>query len=45
MQLTLLYGGALALVFFVLTVRVIQGRSGKGAPSLGDGGDRSAHAV
>lgn len=37
--ITLLYGGALALVFLVLSLRVIQGRSGKGGPSLGDGGD------
>lgn len=37
--ITLLYGGALALVFLVLSIRVIQGRSGKGGPSLGDGGD------
>ncbi len=39
LSITLLYGGALALWFLVLTVRVIQGRSGPGAPSLGDGGD------
>jgi uncharacterized membrane protein YecN with MAPEG domain len=36
---TLLYGGALALVFLVLSIRVIQGRGGKDGPSLGDGGD------
>lgn len=39
MHITLLYGGALALVFLVLSIRVIQGRGGEGAPSLGDGGD------
>lgn len=39
LTITLLYGGALALVFLVLSIRVIQGRSGKGGPSLGDGGD------
>ncbi len=38
-SITLLYGGALALWFLVLSIRVIQGRSGKGGPSLGDGGD------
>ena len=29
-NITLLYGGALALWFLVLSIRVIQGRSGKG---------------
>ncbi len=37
-NITLLYGGALALWFLVLSVRVILGRGGSG-PSLGDGGD------
>ena len=39
LSITLLYGGALALWFMVLSVRVIQGRFGPGKPSLGDGGD------
>lgn len=39
MKITLLYSGLLALWFFVLSIRVIQGRMGKGKPSLGDGGD------
>lgn len=39
MQVTLLYGGALALWFLVLSIRVIQGRMGAGNPSLGDGGN------
>ena len=38
-SITLLYGGALALWFMVLSVRVIQGRFGSGKPDLGDGGD------
>lgn len=38
-HITLVYGGALALWFFILSVRVIQGRFGAGSPSLGDGGD------
>lgn len=37
-KITMLYGGALALWFLVLSLRVIQGR-GKGGPGLGDGGD------
>ena len=37
-SITLLYGGALALWFLVLSIRVIQGRGG-GGPGLGDGGD------
>ncbi len=37
-SITLMYGGALALVFLVLSIRVIQGR-GNGGPGLGDGGD------
>jgi uncharacterized membrane protein YecN with MAPEG domain len=37
--ITLLYGGALALIFFALSIRVIQGRAGKDRPGLGDGGD------
>ena len=41
MPITMHYAGALALIFFVLSVRVIQGRMGKGKPSLGDGGDNS----
>ncbi len=38
-MITMRYAGALALVFLVLSIRVIQGRTGKGAPSLGDGGN------
>ncbi len=38
--ITLFYGGALALWFLVLSVRVIQGRAASGQ-SLGDGGDAS----
>ena len=37
MSITLLYGGLLALVFLMLSARVVQGR-GKGGVSLGDGG-------
>jgi uncharacterized membrane protein YecN with MAPEG domain len=37
MTITLLYGGLLALLFLLLSVRVVQGR-GKGKVSLGDGG-------
>ena len=40
MLITMKYAGALALIFLVLSLRVIQGRFGKGAPSLGDGGDQ-----
>jgi uncharacterized protein len=36
---TPLYAGLLAIWFFVLSVRVIQGRAGPGKPSLGDGGN------
>ncbi|MGH7291342.1 MAG: MAPEG family protein [Myxococcota bacterium] len=39
--ITLAYAGALGLWFVILTIRVLQGRVGKGAPSLGDGGDVS----
>jgi uncharacterized membrane protein YecN with MAPEG domain len=38
MHVTLGYAGALGLWFLVLSIRVIQGRVGKGNPSLGDGG-------
>lgn len=38
MHITLLYAGALAFLFLVLSVRVIQGRSGKDGVNLGDGG-------
>lgn len=37
--ISLFYAGALALWFMVLSIRVIQGRFGPGAPGLGDGGD------
>lgn len=40
MPITMHYAGALALIFLVLSIRVIQGRAGKGRPSLGDGGDK-----
>jgi len=39
MPITMKYAGALALVFLVLSIRVIQGRTGKEGPSLGDGGN------
>ena len=39
MTVTLFYAGALALWFFVLSLRVSLGRVGPGKPSLGDGGD------
>ena len=39
MTVTLLYAGALAIWFLVLSARVVQGRVGPGGPSLGDGGD------
>lgn len=39
MQVTMLYTGALALVFLVLSVRVIQGRTGPKGIGLGDGGN------
>ena len=38
-MITMRYAGALALLFLVLSIRVIQGRTGKGGPSLGDGGN------
>ncbi len=37
--ITLLYAGLLAFWFLILSIRVISGRTGKGNPSLGDGGD------
>ena len=39
LKVTVFYGGLLAIWFLVLSIRVIQGRMGKGRPSLGDGGD------
>ena len=39
MTITLIYAGALAIWFLVLSIRVIQGRMGPGNPSLGDGGN------
>lgn len=39
MPITLFYAGLLAIVFLVLSIRVIQGRSGPNGASLGDGGD------
>ncbi|MEN8819598.1 MAG: MAPEG family protein [Abyssibacter sp.] len=39
MIVTPLYAGLLALWFLVLSIWVIQGRSGPEGPSLGDGGD------
>lgn len=41
MGITMFYSGLLALVFLVLSVRVIQGRTGPNGPGLGDGGDPS----
>lgn len=38
MHITLLYAGALAFLFLVLSIKVIQGRSGKDGVNLGDGG-------
>jgi uncharacterized membrane protein YecN with MAPEG domain len=40
MPITMHYAGALALLFLVLSIRVIQGRTGKEGPSLGDGGNK-----
>ena len=39
MKVTLLYGGLLAVLFVLLSARVILGRTGPGKPSLGDGGN------
>jgi uncharacterized membrane protein YecN with MAPEG domain len=39
MKITLLYAGALAIWFLVLSIRVVLGRVGPGRPSVGDGGD------
>lgn len=39
MSITALYAGLLGLWFFVLSLRVIQGRTGSNGPALGDGGD------
>jgi len=41
MPITMHYAGALALIYLVLSLRVIQGRMGKAGPSLGDGGDNA----
>src|SRR5690349_15514260 len=38
MIVTPIYAGILAILFFILSMRVIVGR-GKNGPSLGDGGD------
>ena len=38
MIVTPIYAGILAILFFILSMRVIAGR-GKNGPSLGDGGD------
>ena len=38
MHITLLYAGALCLLFLILSIKVIQGRSGKDGVNLGDGG-------
>ena len=38
MHITLLYAGALAFLFLVLSIKVIRGRSGKDGVNLGDGG-------
>ena len=39
MKVTILYSGLLAILFVVLSVRVIIGRVGPGSPSFGDGGN------
>lgn len=39
MSVTLVYAGALGLWFLALSVRVVLGRVGPGAPGLGDGGN------
>ena len=39
MSVTLLYAGLLGLWFLALTIRVVLGRTGPSAPSLGDGGN------
>ncbi|MGH8432238.1 MAG: MAPEG family protein [Solimonas sp.] len=39
MNVTLIYTGALAIWFLVLSMRVVQGRMGPGNPGLGDGGN------
>lgn len=39
MVITPLYAGLLALWYLVLSLRVVQGRTGRDGPSLGDGGD------
>ncbi|HUP91327.1 MAG TPA: MAPEG family protein [Solimonas sp.] len=39
MQVTMFYAGVLALLFLVLSVRVIQGRTGPAGVNLGDGGN------
>jgi uncharacterized membrane protein YecN with MAPEG domain len=38
LTITPFYAGLLGLLYFVLTFRVVGGRVGEGAPSLGDGG-------
>lgn len=40
MSVTLLYAGALALWFVILSLRVIQTRMGPKGPELGDGGNQ-----
>jgi uncharacterized membrane protein YecN with MAPEG domain len=39
MTVTPIYAGLLAIVFVLLSARVILGRFGPGNPSLGDGGN------
>lgn len=39
LTITPFYAGLLGLLYLALTFRVVGGRAGKGAPSLGDGGD------
>lgn len=39
LPVTALYASLLALLFLVLSARVVLGRAGPGRPSLGDGGD------
>ncbi|HEY0179642.1 MAG TPA: MAPEG family protein [Dokdonella sp.] len=41
LTITPFYAGLLGLLYLALTFRVVGGRVGKGAPSLGDGGNHA----
>lgn len=41
LTITPFYAGLLGLLYLALTIRVVKGRVGDGAPSLGDGGNKS----